>query len=175
LTEVAIERHVFVVMTQASFAGSPESHAPKSTPPPLPESATRLSPKVAAEEEAFADVMLERLASSDYAGALIAAEAFLEHHPRDPDATACAQMARSELRKLYVARLGSLARVPHVAMSPEGLLALPSVDFHAGFLLSRIDGLSTLDEIASSGGMPPLNALRILSELYLHRAIAFDD
>lgn len=151
------------------------ANGPKSSPPPLPESATRVSAARAAVEAAFADVMLERLASSDYAGALIAAEAFLEHHPRDSDAVACAQIARSELRKLYVARLGSLDRVPHVAMSPEGLLSLTSLDFHAGFLLSRIDGLTTLEEIANAGGMPAHDALRILSELYLHRAIAFDD
>jgi hypothetical protein len=149
--------------------------APKSTPPPLPASATRVSPARAAAEAAFADTMLERLASSDYAGALIAAESFLEHHPRDADAIACAQIARSELRKLYVSRLRSLERVPHVAMSPEGLLGLTSLDFHAGFLLSRIDGLTSLEEIANAGGMPEHDALRILSELYLHRAIAFDD
>jgi hypothetical protein len=41
-------------------------------------------------------------------------------------------------------------------------------------VLSRIDGLTSVGEIAHAGGIAPLEALRILSELYLRRAIAFD-
>jgi hypothetical protein len=133
-----------------------------------------VSPRTAADAE-LAEKMLERLATSDYTGALIAAQAFLERHPRDSDARDCADIARSELRKVYVARLGSLDRVPHVAMSLDGLLGVKSLDVRAAFLLSRVDGLTALSEIANGGGVPEVEALRILSELYLHRAIAFDE
>jgi hypothetical protein len=146
-----------------------------SSPPPLPESATHIPAAQASADDEFAETMLGRLATGDYEGALIAAEAFLEHHPRDPDATDCATMARSELRKIYIARLGSLDRVPHLAMSLEGLLALTSLDVRTGFVLSHLDGLSTIGEIANARGVPEIDALRILSELYLHRAIAFDE
>jgi hypothetical protein len=115
--------------------------------------------------------MLERLAAGDYAGTLIAAEATLVHHPLHRDALDCATIARSELRKLYVARLGSLDWVPHITVGLQGLLAL-SLDFRAGFLLSRIDKRSSLEQIVDNCGLPPVDALRILSELYLQRVIA---
>ncbi|HZU81558.1 MAG TPA: hypothetical protein VE987_01520 [Polyangiaceae bacterium] len=151
-------------------SSSPQS---RSTPPPLPQSASRLAPARAAADAAFAERMLERLAASDYAAALMAAEALLVHQPMHADALDCAQMARSELRKLYVARLGSLDRVAHLKVGPQGLLALP-LDFGAGFLLSRVDGRSTLGEIVEHSGLPPLETLRILSELYLQRVISLD-
>ena len=119
---------------------------PKSQPPPLPESASRPAPGRVAADSACADRMLERLAASDYSGALMAADALLLHHPLHGDALECAQIARSELRRLYVARLGSLDRVPHVTVGLQGLSTL-SLDFGAGFLVSRIDNRSTLEEI----------------------------
>ena len=150
----------------------PSSSSPKSLPPPLPDSAGRVSPARAASDAAFAERMLERLAGGDYAGALLAAEALLVHQPGHGDALDCAQMARSEMRKVYVSRLGSLERVPQLAMATPGLLAL-SLDFRAGLLLARIDGRRSLEELVESSGIPPIEALRILSELHLVRAIAF--
>jgi hypothetical protein len=149
------------------------SSQPKSHPPPLPHSASRLAPARVAADAAFAERMLERLAASDYTGALMAAEALLVHQPQNADALDCAQMARSDLRKLYVARLGSLDRVPHLKVAPPGLTAL-SLDFRAGFLLSRVDNGATLAEIIEASGMPQLDALRIFSELYLQRVITLE-
>jgi hypothetical protein len=151
------------------------SPSPRSVPPPLPESASHIPPSRAASDNAFAENMLERLAAGDYQGATIAAEALLEYRPRDQDALDCAQIAKGELRKLYTARLGSLERVPHVAMGPEAIFSLQALDFRAGYLLSRIDGISSLYEVVESGSIPSLEALRILSELFLRRVIAFED
>jgi hypothetical protein len=153
---------------------SPPSSKPRSQPPPLPADATPPPPpeRVAADA-AFAERMLECLARSDYAGALFAAEALLETHPGHQDLLDSAQIARSELRRLYVARLGSVDRAPRLAMGPQGLLSLQSLDFHAGFLLSRVDGRATVSEIVEASGLPAHEALRILSELYLRRAISF--
>jgi hypothetical protein len=153
---------------------SPQSAPPKSQPPPLPESARRVTASRAAAEALFADRMIERLAASDYAGALTAAEALLVHQPLNDDARDCAQIARSELRKLYVARLGSLGRVPHIAVGLQGLLSL-SLDFRAGFLLSRVDKQASLAQIVDACGLPQLDSLRILSELYLQRVINLED
>jgi hypothetical protein len=150
------------------------SSAPSSRPPPLPESAAQLSPARAAEATAFANVVIERLAEGDYAGVLMAAEMLLIHHPRHADALAAAQMSRSELRKLYLGRLGALGRVPRVVIGEEGLLAL-SLDFRAGVLLSRVDGLSSLGEIVEACGLLQLDALRVLSELFLRNVIALDE
>ena len=161
--------------TESPVEPGPSSEPPpKSQPPPLPESASRIPPARAAADAACADRMLERLAASDYSGALTAAEALLLHHPLHGDALDCAQIARSELRRLYVARLGSLEHVPHITVGLQGLSTL-SLDFRAGFLLSRIDKRSTLGEIVDGCGLSQLDALRILSELYLQQIIAMAD
>jgi hypothetical protein len=151
------------------------SRPPRSAPPPLPESASQIPPARAAADDAFAESMLERLAASDYQGALLAADALLEYRPRDQDALDCALMARTELRKLYVARLGSLEAVPHVAMGPDAIFTLKSLDFRAGYLLSRVDGQASIHEIVEGGSLPSLEALGVLSELFLRRVIVLDD
>ena len=151
------------------------SRPPKSAPPPLPLSASNIPPSRAAADNELAECMFERLAAGDYEGASLAADALLEYRPRDQDALDCAQIAKSELRKVYAGRLGSLDRVPHVAMGPEAIFSLQALDFRAGFLLSRIDGLSSLHDVVESGSIPSFEALRILSELFLRRVIAFDD
>jgi hypothetical protein len=158
-----------------STTGPVSSRPPRSAPPPLPESASQIPPARAAADGAFAESMLERLAASDYQGALLAADALLEYRPRDQDALDCAQMARSELRKLYVGRIGSIDSVPHVAMGPDAIFSLKLLDFRAGYLLSRIDGLSSIREIVESGSLPSLEALGILSELFLRRVIVLNE
>ncbi len=150
----------------------PGSEPPRSEPPPLPESAARLAQARASADARFAEEMLDRLAAGDYAGALLAADSLLLHQPRHADALDCAQIARSELRKIYTGRLGSLERVPHLAMGHEGLQAL-SLDFRGGFILSRVDGATPLDIVVAACGLPELDALRILSELALQRAVLF--
>jgi hypothetical protein len=149
---------------------SPSSEPPKSLPPPLPESARKLSPARVAADDAFADGMLERLAAGDYLGVVMAAGALLEHQPNHADALDCLQIARSELISVYVARLGSTKRVPRVAMSAEGLMAL-SLDFAAGLVLSHVNAVASIDDIVRACGLPKVDALRILSELFLRRGI----
>jgi len=151
-----------------------DTEPPRSVPPPLPESASHMEPARAAADDALADTMLERLAADDYEGAILAAEALLEYRPRDRDALDAAQIAKTELRKVFVDRLGSIERVPYIVMGPDAILALKSLDFRAGFLLSRVDGVASIYQIVEGASIPSLEALRILSELYLRRVIAFD-
>jgi hypothetical protein len=166
-------RDVFQKPSVHEPSGVPVSgQQPRSTPPPLPRSGTRIPAARVAADDAFAESMLERLAAGDYDGARLAALALLEYRPRDQDALDCAQIAEGELRRLYGARLGSLSRVPYVAIGSEAILALPGLDSRAGFLLSRIDGMSSLNELVDAGFVPALQALRILSELFLRRVIA---
>ena len=175
---MTIDGSLEVSLVGAGFDTVPapvSSRPPRSAPPPLPDSASQIPPARAAADDAFADNMMERLAAGDYEAAMLAAEALLEYRPRDPDALDCAQIARSELRKLYATRLGSLARVPLVAMGPDAIFSLQALVFRAGYLLSRVDGAVSLYEIVESGSIPSLEALRILSELYLRRVIAFQD
>ena len=159
---------------EAAADSSHNLRVQRAAPPPLPDEASVVPRERATANAEAADRMLERLAASDYAGALTAAEALLIHQPLNGDALACAQIARSELRHLYVARLGSLDRVPHLAIGLQGLLAL-SLEFRAGFVLSRVDRRTSLQRLADECGLPQLDALRLLSELYLQRVIAFEE
>jgi hypothetical protein len=144
-----------------------------SVPPALPAS-VREVPEIRSPVDAAAiDRMMDRLAAADYVGALVAAEALLRRLPRDADVLDCAEISRNELQKLYTSRLGALDRVPTIAMTPRELAGL-RLDVSTGFLLSRIDGLTTLREVAVTPGIAPHHALRVLSELYLEGVIALE-
>jgi hypothetical protein len=117
--------------------------------------------------------MLERLAAGDYEASLMAAETLLRRRPRDADALDSAAMSRDALKDLYTVRLGgSLDRIPS-CVDRDAVAAL-TLDVFTAFVLTRIDGRTTLQEIAFAPGMPAEQALRILSELHLKGAIALN-
>jgi hypothetical protein len=150
-----------------------DPRVPRTDPPPLPASMREVPAVRAPDDAAFAELMLERLAASDYAGALVAAEALLRHSPTDADALDCAQMCRAELQKVYVARLGSLERVPCVphGMGPDHLASI-GLDAIALAVIEQVDGTRDVAEIIRSAALPPFDVLRALSELYLRRLVA---
>jgi hypothetical protein len=115
--------------------------------------------------------MNDRVSVGDYSGALEIAEAILAEKPNDPVAKACAENCRQVLRKMYAARIGPLDRVPTVAVARDQLRWL-SIDHKAGFVLSLVDGVSSLEMIIDVSGMPELDTLRILSELAQQRIIS---
>ncbi len=108
--------------------------------------------------------MRERLSLGDYTGAFEMAELLLAEDPDDAEAAECAASCREVLEGMYAARLGPLDRIPTVIVQPTQLRWL-SIDHRAGFVLSLIDGSSTLEMILDVSGMPKLDALRILHEL----------
>jgi hypothetical protein len=72
----------------------------------------------------------------------------------------------------YIATIGSLEKVP-VLVTPLAQIDASSVDHRAGFVLSQVDGDTSLQAILDVSGMPPLEALRIVCELARRRVIAF--
>jgi hypothetical protein len=106
----------------------------------------------------------ERFAQGDYGKAFMMAEALLDEQPESARARRYVESCREMLRQTYLARLGDGARVPIVVLGALELSQLP-LDHRAGFLLSRIDGSSSIDEILDVCGMPALDALRIIYEL----------
>ncbi len=115
--------------------------------------------------------MRERFSLGDYTGAFEMAELLLTEDPNDMEAAECAESCRGVLEGMYAARLGPLDRVPTVIVQRTQLRWL-SIDHRAGFVLSLIDGSSTLEMILDVSGMPRLDAMRILQELLQQKVVS---
>ena len=132
------------------------------SPPFDSEDLRRSAPKDASSERVAA--IEARIAAGDYGRALVLAEAALEEHPGDPAVSKHAESCRDELYKRYLERLGASDHVPRLAVQKGAITGL-SLDHRAGFLLSCVDGGSTVEEIIDVSAMPRLDAVRILYEL----------
>jgi hypothetical protein len=115
--------------------------------------------------------MKDRYAMGDFSGALVIAEGIIGTFPDDPEAPRYAQSCRDVLTQMYSARLGSLDQVVAVAV-PSDQIRWLTLDHRAGFLLSLIDGGSTVDQILDISGMTRLDALRIMYQLLDQRVIS---
>jgi hypothetical protein len=116
--------------------------------------------------------MRERFALGDYTGALEMSELILAEDPDDAEAAECAANCRAVLESMLAARLGPLDRVPMVVV-PRTHMRWLSMDHRAGFVLSLIDGSSTLEMVLDLCGMPRLDAYRILQELVQQKIVSF--
>lgn len=153
--------------TLATAATPPQAMPAPAMSPPRPTPAVEPPPprKLLPEQE-----MHERFDLGDFAGALNTAETILEVDPDDRDATHIAEVCRAKLRAIYVGRLGSLDQVPVLAVSPAEFRWL-NLDHRAGFLLSLVDGVSTIEDIVDVSAMPQLEALRTLCHLSTQQII----
>lgn len=140
--------------------------AARSLPAPAPTAVPEPPPPPTAQE------MNDRVSLGDYTGALEIAEKLLEIDPNDEPVKVCAESCRGVLKQMYTTRIGPLDRVPMVMVARDQLRWL-SIDHRAGFVLSLVDGVSSLEMILDVSGMPELDALRILSELAQQRIISF--
>ncbi len=122
------------------------------------------------QQGASRTAMKDRYAMGDFTGALEIAEALLVSDSADLEAQRYATSCRDVLTQMYLSRLGGLDQVINVVLPPEELRWL-NLDHRAGFLLSLVDGASTIDELLDISGMPRLDALRILATLREQRAI----
>lgn len=114
--------------------------------------------------------MAERFALGDFTGALTVAELLLGRDPGHEAARRYAEGCRERLAQLYTSRLGRLDRVPRVAV-PDAEIRWLGLDHHAAFLLSRIDGESTVEDLLHVVAMPRVDALKTLVELLDAQAI----
>jgi len=114
--------------------------------------------------------MKDRYAMGDFSGALEIAESLLAADPSDLEAQRYATSCRDVLTQMFLSRLGGLDQIINVVLSPEELRWL-NLDHRAGFLLSLVDGVSTIEELLDISGMSRLDALRILATLREQRAI----
>lgn len=87
----------------------------------------------------------------------------------DPDSALAQKLIhrnREAIMNIFQGYLGSLERRPTLARSLNALGAAP-IGARAAFLLSRVDGHLTYDEILDVSGMPRLEAYRYLCQLLI--------
>ena len=104
------------------------------------------------------------LRAGDLAEGLELLETLARHQPAELEVQGFLELARAAALRVYRARVGSGESVPRVSIPPAEVLKynLPAA---AGFLLSMIDGRSSVDELLAVSGMDPFDALRAFSNL----------
>jgi hypothetical protein len=118
--------------------------------------------------------MEELYALDDLTGALRFAELVLGREPDNEQARRCAENCRRRLLALYSSKIGNLQAVPVPAMTETELRWL-GLDHRSGFLLSRVDGMVTVEEVLDVCGMPRLEALKTLVDLLDRGAIRVEN
>jgi hypothetical protein len=103
--------------------------------------------------------------TGDWESALALAQSILARDPADHEARAYVDRSRAELLSHYEARLGARDRVLRVTV-PDDWLAQMAIDPRAAFLLSRIDGRSSIEEVLDmASSLPALDAMAILVDM----------
>lgn len=122
------------------------------------------------EAERLRQQMKDRYATGDFSGALQLAETLLEADRDDLEAQRFATSCRDVLTQMLISRLGAFDQIVEVSLTQEELRWL-NLDHRAGFLLSLVDGCSTIEELLDISGMARLESLRILSTLLDQRVV----
>jgi len=112
----------------------------------------------------------DHFALGDYAAALHAAELQLGLDPDDEGARQYADTSRARLETRYTTRIGSLEYVFNLAV-PAAKVKWLGLDPQAAFLLSLVDGQTSVAEVLDLCQMGKLEALRVFTELLEAKAI----
>jgi hypothetical protein len=108
---------------------------------------------------------------ADLSGAVEAAERALSEDPEGIVAPVILHRHRDLLYRIYELYLGDVTQVPQV-FAPLHEITADHLDHREGFLLSRIDGALSFEDILDIAAMPRLDALRILANLLRRGLIA---
>lgn len=84
--------------------------------------------------------------------------------PDDLEAQATIDLLRSRLYQQYRTETGEGEGVPGVVLGPDAILGF-NLPANAGFLLSMVDGNTTVDDLVTVSGMDPFEALHVLHRL----------
>jgi hypothetical protein len=142
----------------------------------VPQTMNVASPDAASEARMRAAELVDRcragLDRGDLVGATEAAEKALAEGERAPapGIPEVIEPARALFERAFEKYVGSVRRVPIFAMSGDAL-AVQQLDHRAGFMLSRIDGAMTVEQLLDVAGMPRFEALRSLAALLRVNAI----
>jgi hypothetical protein len=104
--------------------------------------------------------------SGDLDKAVAAVDLALSEDPNSALAQKLITRNKDTIMSLFQGYLGDLDRTPQLA-KPLHELSKEPISPRAAFLLSRIDGMITIDELLDVSGMPRLEAYRHLCQLFL--------
>jgi hypothetical protein len=139
-------------------------------PPASPAEAVEVQEADAPSPDVVHREIADHFALGDYAAALHSAELQLGLDPEDESARRHAEASRTRLETRYTTRIGSLEYVFNLAV-PAAKVKWLGLDPQAAFLLSLVDGQTTVAEVLELCQMGRLEALRVFTELLEAKAI----
>ena len=114
--------------------------------------------------------LLERARLENLAGhfpvAVVAIDLALDENPESAVAQKLIHSNRELLFEIYGNYLGDPSAVPGLAL-PMSAIPMSELDHRAAFLLSRVDGVLSIEDVLDVAGMARLEAFRHLSRLML--------
>ena len=114
--------------------------------------------------------LAERLRRREYDDALRVAHAILRDRPDDMVALSSIDECRASLEALHAFSTSALMRTPSLAIGGPALHALP-LDHRAGFILSLVDGYSTVSLILDMCPMSRPETLAVIFALVEDRVL----
>jgi tetratricopeptide (TPR) repeat protein len=125
---------------------------------------TPLPAKPVSDVDVWVQGAKELHALGDFSGSLEMIEKILKVNPSHAEARAYLRQNEATLIAMYESKLGSMSRIPRLAIKPEEVLWL-NLDHRAGFLLAQIDGSVNYEDLFALSGLPRLDTARILATL----------
>jgi tetratricopeptide (TPR) repeat protein len=91
-------------------------------------------------------------------------ETLARENPRRMEIQGYFELVRSHLYKYFHERVADPSRVLKVKIAPEEMMRF-NLPANAGFVLSMVDGRTSVNEILALSGMDPFDAVRVVSKL----------
>ncbi len=167
------DAHDFVATAEEAASASAPA-APRPAPRTEPAAAAP-PPPAASPAESFEDRSEDPLdglvtegqrlvRADDLEAGLDLFEAVARRDPMRLDVHGHIENVRSRLVKQYRERIGELKDVPKLRMGLDQVMKF-NLPAHAGFLLSLVDGGTSIGDVVSLSGMDAFEALRVLNGL----------
>jgi hypothetical protein len=131
-----------------------------------------LQPIREAWDEVFVQ-MRRAFGTQDYARAVDLGERFLQRHPTHAAALLFIQECRVLLEGRLARQLAPLDRVV-VLRAPLATLTSSRIDPRTAFVLSQVDGFTTIEDLLDLAAVPRADALRILADALDGGLVAFE-
>jgi hypothetical protein len=109
--------------------------------------------------------------ADDFEGALELLLAFPPDSPDRLEADKLIDWTKEQLLIRYEGRLGELSQSPRVLLQSDARLLAMKLDHRTAYVLSRVDGNATYEDLIMLSGMARLDALRSLCTLLDANAI----